>query len=150
MAALVVLGGCDTSDDGAEEATAPVDHGEALSPEDASVLAVDRFTAERADDPSVPGPGEPIDFDADFYNVGLGPDGEEAAYYGLGGSSGFTMPAYRLVDADDVPIEGQLPIVGALPGESAYSDFWQLVLVRVPDSYVANTITSTEEVLATD
>ena len=41
VAALVVLGGCDTSqDEGAEQVTevAPPDHGEALSPDDASVL----------------------------------------------------------------------------------------------------------------
>ncbi len=153
VAALVVLGGCDTSqDEGAEQVTevAPPDHGEALSPDDASVLAVDRFSQERASDLSVPDPGEPIDFDADYYEVGLGPDGAEAAYYGLGGSSGFTMPVYQLVDANDAPIADQLPIVDALPGENAYSDFWQLVLVRVPAGYVANTITSADEVLATD
>lgn len=99
----------------------------------------------RADNPGLPGPNEAVDYDADFRTVGLGPTGDRIEYYDFGLSTGFTMPAYRLVDAEGVPIPGQLPLLELLPGQPGYSDFWQVTEVEVPLGYVANTITSVAE-----
>ncbi|PSQ58694.1 MAG: hypothetical protein BRD23_06095 [Halobacteriales archaeon SW_9_67_25] len=40
------------------------------------------------------------------------------------------------------PVEGQLNIVGTVPGDEGYNDFWRVNKVTVPDEYEANTITS--------
>jgi hypothetical protein len=37
-------------------------------------------------------------------------------------------------------------VVGVIPGDDGYNDFWQVVEVRVPDGYVVNSITSEAEV----
>ncbi len=96
----------------------------------------------------MPGPGEPVDFDADFFHRGLGPDGAPVSYYDFGVSTGFTMPVYRLVDVDGVPVDEQLHVIGEVPGDTTYSDFWQMVDVEVPLGYVPNTITSVAEIEA--
>jgi hypothetical protein len=44
------------------------------------------------------------------------------------------------------PVAGQLNIVDVIPGDANYNDFWQIVAVTVPDSYVANSITSADAV----
>ncbi|MCR9163666.1 MAG: hypothetical protein ACE37F_16910 [Nannocystaceae bacterium] len=124
------------------------DHGEALDPEAAPRASVDRFGPARASNPDLPAPGEAIDFDAGFFRRGLGPDGATVSYYDFGVSTGFTMPAYRLVDGEGVAVEGQLWIVGELPGTTTYSDFWQVIDVEVPEAYVPNSITSAAEVEA--
>ncbi len=124
------------------------DHGEALDPGSAPRAVVDRFSRARASNADMPGPGEPIDFDADFFRRGLGPDGAPISYYDFGVSTGFTMPVYRLIDIDGAPVEEQLYIIGELPGGTTYSDFWQVVDVEVPLEYVPNTITSVAELEA--
>jgi len=135
--------------EGSEDLRGP-DHGEPLDPDAAPIVVVDRFAMQRQDGADVPGPGVPVDFDADFFRRGLGPEGEAVAYYDFGPSSGFTMRAFRLVDEDGVAIDEQLPIVESVPGAEGYSDFWQLVDVTVPAGYLANSITSAAEVEATD
>ncbi len=145
---LLVVG-CETSDGSAEE-DEMVDHGPAVDPDSAPVVTVDRFAEARAANPQLPGAGEAIDFDLNFFNVGLGPDGEPVSYYGLGPATGFTMPVYMLVDSAGEAIEGQLPIVSELPGAVGYSDFWQRTNVEVPPGYQANTITSAAELIAAD
>lgn len=149
LACVMLLGGCDTSSEGAT--TPRSDHGPAIDPDGAGELAVDRFSAEqRAADPDLPEPGAPIDFDDGFLHEGLGPDGGAVAYYGLGSASGFTMPAYLLVYEDGAPVPEQLAILTVIPGDVEYSDFWQVTRVVVPEDYVANSITSAQELLATE
>lgn len=60
-------------------------------------------------------------------------------------------PIYALItgfDADGNPqfVEGQHNIVDVIPGDEGYSDLWQVILVTVPEDYVANTFTSAEDV----
>lgn len=143
FSSLLLVGCTESSQD-----VVAVDHGEALDPGRAPRASVDRYAQARASNPQMPGPGEAVDFDADFFRVGLGPDGARVSYYDFGISSGFTMPVFRLVDIDGAPIEDQLFIVGELPGAITYSDFWQIVDVEVPLEYEANTITSVAEVEA--
>lgn len=146
LAALCLLAaGCDASP--GDEPDVPPDHGDALAPDAAPRVPVDRFGARRADAPTeLPAADEGIDFDALFTTRGLGPEGQSVAYYDLGPANGLTMPVFRLVDPDGAPIEAQLPIITAAPGDVSYSDFWQVTEVEVPDGYEANTITSASEV----
>jgi hypothetical protein len=52
-------------------------------------------------------------------------------------------PEYVLChQGESTPVNGQLPIIDAVPGEPGYSDFHVVVRVRVPATYTANSITS--------
>ncbi len=148
LALLCVFGaGCGASG-GEEPADSPA-HGDALDPETAPRVSVDRFGARRAETPvGLPAADEAIDFDVQFTTRGLGPEGQAVTYYDFGRASGLTMPVFRLVDPSGVPIEAQLPIIAASPGDVSYSDFWQVTEVEVPDGYEANTITSVSELEA--
>ena len=124
-----------------------------LDPDAAEVLAIDRFSAEagtlmvRDDNPDLPGPNEPIDFDAGFWAQGLGPDGAPARYYNLDVRPDAPQKGYVFYrEGEDTPLEGQLPVTESIPGEEGYNDFWQLHKVTVPDDYVANELGSAEAV----
>ena len=47
-----------------------------------------------------------------------------------------------------MPVSGQLNIVDSIPGDPDYNDFWLVHKVTVPADYVANTLTSEAEVMA--
>lgn len=127
-----------------------------LDPATAPRVAVDRFSDDaaalfrRSDEPSLPGPNEPIDMDqAPFITVGLGSNGEPVRYYNFDVQSAEPAPIYVLfADGASSPVAGQLNIVGVIPGDAGYNDFWQVVRVTVPADYVANTITSEAALLA--
>lgn len=138
---LVLLAACGGDDDGPP---GPLD------PDTAPRVVVDRFSGEpamlldRTLDPSLPGPDQPIDFDAPPFLVrGLGPGGEHTVHYHL--DVQHRVPIQIMVlhhEGEPLPVPGQLPIVGYVPGDHGYSDFWRLVRVDVPADYVANTATS--------
>ncbi len=142
---MVVLSGMVLACSDPEAGAALEIHGPALDPSEVQRVAIDRFAEARGDDPGLPEAGAPIDFDAAFFAEGLGPDGQSVAYYDFGISASRTMLAYRLVDAEGEPIPEQRAIVSAVPGQLAYSDFWEWVEVEVPNGYVANSITSAIE-----
>lgn len=126
----------------------------ARSPDTAPVAFVDRFSPEagtlqvRTATNGLPGPNQPIDFDrGPFITRGLGPDGRPVRYYNFDVQSRTPAPIYVLFrEGDDRPVTGQLNIVDVIPGDEGYNDFWQVVKVTVPRSYVANTVTSLEEI----
>jgi len=67
-----------------------------------------------------------------------------------------TAPLYSLVTGFmngnvslPIPVAGQHNIANVLPGDSAYSDLWQIIFVTVPNTYVANNITDVTTLLAT-
>jgi hypothetical protein len=137
-----------TGDDGGDGA-------EPLDPDAAEVLAIDRFSPEagtlmvRDDNPDLPGPNEPIDFDAGFWAQGYGPTGEVARYYNLDVRPDIAQKGYLFYrEGEDTPVEGQLPVTEFIPGEEGYNDFWHLHEVTVPTDYVANTLGSAEAVEA--
>lgn len=125
----------------------------ALDPDHAPIAAVDRFSdsagtlLKRSADERLPGPNEPIDFDAQPLNtLGLSPKGEPALYYHLDVQSTTPAPVYILYRVDEEkPIANQLPLIDTLPGKDGYNDFRQVWKVRVPQDYVANTITDATE-----
>ncbi|MEZ4365185.1 MAG: hypothetical protein R2939_02720 [Kofleriaceae bacterium] len=142
-ASPLLAAGC--TDDGAE----------AHDPATADRVVVDRFGAGatlmvRTAANGLPAAGAPVDFDqAPFITHGLGPGGEEVAYYNFDVQPRDPASIYVLFEAGaSEPVAGQLNIVDVVPGDAGYSDFWQVVRVDVPAGYVANTVASLAELEA--
>jgi hypothetical protein len=56
-------------------------------------------------------------------------------------------PIYVLYrNGQSASVTGQFNIIDVIPGGAGYNDFWQVNKVAVPDNYVANTVTSLEEI----
>lgn len=148
--ALVLAGAAATgcSDDATGPRRAPHDPTTALR------AAVDRFGPEfatlfaRTATNGLPAPNAPIDFDQyPFITHGVGPDGQLVSYYNFDALPDTPAPIYILSrEGEDLPVEGQLNIIDALPGDVGYNDFWRVIRVTVPRDYVANTVASLEEI----
>lgn len=127
-------------------------------PATAEEVVVDRFSNEAATlhvrntDNDLPGPGEAIDFDvARFLATGLGPDGEIVQYYDFDVQPLTTAPLWVFqYESTGLEVPEQLNVIDVIPGEEGYSDFWHMNIVKVPDDYVANTISSYEEIIEED
>ena len=124
-------------------------------PETADRAPIDRFSAAagtllvRDLRPGLPGPDAPVDFDQPPFLVrGLGPDGRAVGWYDWDVRPRAPAPIWAFVDGDGNAVDDQLNVVDVIPGDPGYNDLWQVVLVTVPDDYVANTITSREELEA--
>lgn len=119
-------------------------------PASAPIAKVDRFSdragtlLKRSADQRLPGPNAPIDFDAQPLNtLGLSPAGKPALYYHLDVQSTTPAPVYILYrEGEEMPVNGQLDVIDSLPGETGYNDFRRVWKVRVPQNYVANTIST--------
>jgi hypothetical protein len=143
----LVLSACSSNDDKKDlPAAMPLD------PDTAKSVMVDRFSdaaghlQKRSDSPSLPGPNEAVNFDeGPFITEGYGPGGEIIKYYNFDVQPTVPAPIYVPMK-NGKTVDGQLNIVGVIPGEKKYNDFWQVVTVAVPDSYVANTLTSVDQV----
>jgi hypothetical protein len=146
MSILIVLTACGSD----EPALTPMD------PDTAPRAVVDRFSEAagmlfvRTTDNGLPEADEPVDFDSGpFITQGLGPNGEIVRYYNFDVQPVETAPIFVLRrEGASSPVEGQLNIVDVIPGDSGYSDFWHVHLVTVPAEYVANTVTSFDEIEA--
>jgi len=136
------MGDSETMTDSMDSGMEPTD------PADASRASVDRFSEAagtlhvRANNPNLPGADEPIDFDANFLTQGYGPDGDIVEYYDFDVQPTAPAPIYAFFRENGDPVEGQLNVVGTVPGEEGYNDFWRVNRVTVPDGYEANTVTS--------
>jgi hypothetical protein len=151
----------DTTTAGTTDATTTTDGGstgqpdEPLDPATAPRVAVDRFSEDagtlfvRDGQNALPEADAPIDFDmAPFITTGLGPAGETIQYYNFDVQPTAPIPIWVLVrDGESTPVEGQLNIIDSIPGDAGYNDFWSVVLVTVPSDYVANTVTSYDEIV---
>jgi hypothetical protein len=129
---------------------------EPLDPDTAPKVSIDRFSEAagnlmvRDDENGLPGPNEPIDFDSGepFLTKGLGPDGQHVQYYNFDVQPLVTAPIFALFkEGEDTPVQGQLNIIGVVPGDDGYNDFWHVHKVTVPDDYVANTLTNVDAVM---
>lgn len=128
-----------------------------LNPDTAVEVSIDRFSEAagnlmvRTDSNGLPGPNEPIDFDSGepFITQGVGPDGEVTTYYNFDVQSEHSAPIFVLFrEGEDTPVEGQLNIIGVIPGDDGYSDFWHVHRVTVGPGYVVNTLTSVSDVMS--
>jgi hypothetical protein len=142
----LALSACSGSDNNDMAGAMPLD------PNRAQSIMVDRFSdaaghlQRRSDSPSLPGPNEPVNFDqGPFITEGFGPGGEVIKYYNFDVQPTTPAPIYVPMK-NGKPVGGQLNIVGVVPGDKMYNDFWQVVTVAVPDGYEANTLTSVAQV----
>ena len=127
-----------------------------VDPDTAMKASVDRFSMEaghlfvRDSTNNLPGPNVPINFDQEpFFSMGLGPDGEFISYYNFDVQPTVPVPIYALFrEGEPTPVPDQLNIVGVIPGDTLYNDFWRVNKVTVPQNYVANTITSVSEIMS--
>jgi hypothetical protein len=152
--------GCtsDGSGDGDETGETGDTGDEPLDPDTAPRAEIDRFSEDagmlmvRDDANGLPGPNEAVDFDvAPFITTGLGPDGSSVQYYNFDVQPTTPAPIYVLFrEGEDAPVDGQLNIIDVIPGDAGYNDFWAPMKVTVPTDYVANTITSVDDVLGGD
>ena len=124
-------------------------------PNTADVVSVDRFSAAaghlqvRTATNSLPGANEPVNFDqGPFITRGFTPDGHVVDYYNFDIQATAPAPIWVLFKQDGTAVSGQMNIIDVLPGDAGYNDFWQVVKVTVPDDYVANTVTSYSEIVA--
>jgi hypothetical protein len=126
-----------------------------VDPDTAQKASIDRFSMEaghlfiRNGSNGLPGPNEPVNFDqAPFITKGLGPRGEHISYYNFDIQSTTPAPIYVLFkNGESSPVAGQLNIVNVIPGDTGYNDFWQVVKVTVPADYIANTVTSLQQII---
>jgi hypothetical protein len=148
VACVLALAAC--SDDSEPSVTTA-----ALDPDTAPRARIDRFSAAagtlqvRDATNGLPGPDEPVDFDEPpFITRGLGPLGQSVVYYNFDVQPTEPAPIYVLIrQGESSPVAGQLNVVDAIPGDPGYNDFWQVTRVRVPADYVANTITSLDQIM---
>ncbi len=123
-------------------------------PNSAPKAMVDRFSAAaghlqlRTADNGIPQANAPVDFDhGPFITMGHGPKGQLVMYYNFDVQPSKAATIYVLVHAGSMtPVEGQLPIIDELPGETGYSDFRQVVRVTVPADYHTNTAASVKDI----
>jgi len=127
-----------------------------VDPMDADKAMIDRFSADaghlmvRDESNGLPEANAPIDFDSGepFITQGLGPDGQTVQYYNFDVQPVEPAPIFVLFrSGESNPVDGQMNIVDDIPGDGDYNDFWQVVKVTVPENYVANTVTSYEEIM---
>lgn len=143
FAVLFTLNSCSDDNTGSE----PKD------PETAERVEVDRFSdihgtlMRRSLDASLPAANSPVNFDqAPFITQSLGADGQVIRYYNFDVQPLPAAPLYMLVKGDDnTPVADQLNIIGVIPGDAGYNDFWQIYFVHVSDDYVANTVTNIDD-----
>ena len=123
-------------------------------PDTARKASIDRFSMEaghlfvRDNMNGLPGPNEPIDFDkVPFITKGFGPNGELIAYYNFDVQPTKPAPIYALFKpGESIPVQGQMNIIDVIPGDSAYNDIWEVQKVTVPANYIANTVTSYQQI----
>ncbi|MEF8783908.1 MAG: hypothetical protein V5A39_05770 [Haloarculaceae archaeon] len=117
---------------------------EPTDPADAPRATIDRFSEAagmlhvRDSDNDLPGPDEPVDFDENFLTRGYGPDGDTVQYYDFDVQPTEPAPIYAFFYENGDPVEGQLNVVGVVPGDEGYNDFWQVTRVIVPDRSTAS------------
>nr|WP_321358427.1 hypothetical protein [uncultured Draconibacterium sp.] len=127
----------------------------AKDPDTAEKVSVDRFSADagtlfvRDGSNGLPGANDPVDFDqAPFITQGIGPDGQVVKYYNFDVQPLTSAPIFALFrEGESSPVSGQLNIIDVIPGDEYYNDFWHVHKVTVPADYVANTVTSVQEIM---
>ena len=123
-------------------------------PATAPKVAIDRFSGTagvlfvRDAANGFPAANAPIDMDTGpFITSGFGPNGQHIKYYNFDVQRTAPAPIYVFVrQGETAPVVGQLNVVDVIPGQPGYNDFWRVTKVTVPANYVANTVTSVDEI----
>lgn len=125
-------------------------------PNTAQQASIDRFSAAaahlqvRTASNGLPAANAAVNFDqGPFITRGFSPTGKVVDYYNFDVQPTTPAPIYVLIrTGETTPVAGQHNIIDVIPGDPAYNDFWQIYNVTVPANYVANTITSYQEIVA--
>jgi hypothetical protein len=144
---FVVFTACKKSN--SSNAVAPKD------PNTADQASIDRFSSTaghlqvRDGSNGLPAANQPVNFDqGPFITTGFAPNGKVVQYYNFDLQPTTPAPIYLFFkQGQTASIPGQ-NIIDVIPGDAGYNDFWQVYSVAVPDNYVANTITSYQELAA--
>lgn len=98
----------------------------------------------------LPTANAPINFDqTPFITKGLDKNGTPVFYYNFDVQpSNLLPPVYVFFNEDGTQVKGQNNILGVIPGDAGYSDFWLLTKVIVPSGYIANSITSESAIIS--
>lgn len=126
------------------------------NPDTAETPSIDRFSATaghlmvRTTANGLPAANAAINFDqGPFITKGFGPAGQTVDYYNFDVQPTAPAPIYVLFKSgQSTPVNGQLNIINVIPGDAGYNDFWQVYKVTVPANYVANTLSSAQQVIA--
>lgn len=151
---VIALSACSSSSGGSTGTGGTGGAGTAHDPATATVASVDRFSAQaghlqvRSSSNGLPAANAAVDFDqGPFITQGFGPTGQVVKYYNFDVQPATPAPTYAFFVAGATsPVAGQLNVIDVLPGDAGYNDFWQVMMVTVPSSYVANTIASLSEI----
>jgi len=149
---LLILAACNKDDDNNDMMTGP----KAKNPDTAEKASIDRFSSDagtlfvRDVSNGLPAANMPVDFDQEpFITQGLSANGTPVRYYNFDVMPLAPAPIYVLFhEGESMPVDGQLNIVNVIPGDAGYSDFWLVNKVTVPSNYVANVVTSYQEIVA--
>jgi hypothetical protein len=122
----------------------------------ATKVSVDRFSATaghlmvRTSTNGLPAVNVAINFDNQpFITTGFDRTGGVVKYYNFDVQPTTPDDIYVFFKSGaTTPVTGQNNIIPTIPGDAGYNDFWVVNKVTVPDSYVANSLTSEAEVLA--
>jgi hypothetical protein len=146
---------------GSSSSTAPDGGGSpagavAKDPTTASKASIDRFSDafaylfKRSANSALPAANAPIDFDqGPFITDGLGPNGEHVAYYNFDVLPTTPAPIYVFFqEGSSSELTSQMHVIDVVPGDPGYNDFWQVVKVTVPASYLPNSVASYAELQA--
>lgn len=125
-------------------------------PATAPHISVDRFSSAagtlmvRDGMNGLPAANAAVNFDqAPFLTQGKGPNGQIVEYYNFDVMPITAIPIYVcFAPGATSPVSGQLNIIGKIPGEASYNDFWEVVKVMVPSNYTVNTLASQSDVLS--
>ncbi|HEV2480654.1 MAG TPA: hypothetical protein VGS79_13350 [Puia sp.] len=116
---------------------------------------IDRFSSTaghlqvRTSANGLPAANAAVNFDqGPFITTGFTPDGKVVQYYNFDIQPTVPAPIYAFYQDDSTPVRGQNNIVDVIPGDPGYNDFWQVFKVTVPAGYVANSVTSYQEIMA--
>lgn len=127
----------------------------AQDPDLAEVTSVDRFSDQagtifrRSENPDLPQPDAAIDLDQPpFKLTAFAPDGNRVTFYHLDARPTNPANLYVFFKPDGSPLEDQLYVFDAVPGEAGYNDFCAIQRVTVPANYVTNSITSRSDLEA--
>jgi hypothetical protein len=149
----LALGGCGSSS-GSTPSSAGGGSGTAKDPATAQVVSIDRFSDafahlfKRSTNSALPAANAAVDFDqGPFVTQGLGPSGETIRYYNFDVLPTAPAPIYVFFrEGSTTELTEQLHVVDVIPGEPGYNDFWRVIKVTVPASYVPNSATSLADI----
>jgi hypothetical protein len=116
-------------------------------------IVIDRFSSAagtlqvRTATNGLPGPGQPVDFDRPpFITQSWGPAGEVIRYYNFDVQP-ITPAKMYVFYVGEQELTTQHRVIDVIPGQPGYSDFFRVVRVTVPESYLPDELRDAAAIL---